>query len=78
MQVILINIALGMIIYTICLMVFLIKDRRFDDETGHNNDGEDEGGIPVSLPPDFDLPPGVCLPDDPRALKLMESEEVYA
>lgn len=77
MQVILINIGLGMIIYTICLMVFLIKDTPYDNQKGHD-DGDDEGGIPVSLPPDFDLPPGVCLPDDPRALKLIETEEVYA
>ena len=77
MQIILINIGLGMIIYTICLMVFLIKDKPFGHR-GHNDEGDDEGGIPVSLPPDFDLPPGVCLPDDPRALKLMEPEEVYA
>ena len=67
-----------MIIYTICLMVFFIKGSPFGGQKGHNDDNDDEGGIPVSLPPDFDLPPGVCLPDDPRALKLMEHEEVYA
>jgi hypothetical protein len=78
MQIILLNIAVGMIIYTIFLVVLLYRDKAFGRRRGKNDEGDDEGGIPVSLPPDFDLPPGVCLPDDPKALKLMEADEIYA
>ncbi|WP_258102848.1 hypothetical protein [Marinoscillum sp. MHG1-6] len=55
-----------------------MREKRQQDRDNHNDEGDDEGGLPVSFPPDFDLPPGVCLPDDPRAKRIIETEEIFA
>ncbi|MFY0599915.1 MAG: hypothetical protein JXR03_09615 [Cyclobacteriaceae bacterium] len=52
--------------------------KRQQKNRNQNDEGDDEGGLPVSLPPDFDLPPGICLPDDPRVKRVEEREEVFA
>ncbi len=78
MPVILLDIILGLILYCACLLFFIMREKRQQDRDNHNDEGDDEGGLPVSFPPDFDLPPGVCLPDDPRAKRIIETEEIFA
>lgn len=79
MQVIIIDIAIGLLLYSICLFVLIMRDQNRQKKNRNQNDeGDDEGGLPVSLPPDFDLPPGICLPDDPRVIRVEEREEVFA
>lgn len=79
MQIILIDIAIGLALYTICLFLLIIRDQKRQQKNNNQNDeGDDEGGLPVITPPDFDLPPGVCLPDDPRVRRIEEPEEVLA
>ncbi|MEO9475498.1 MAG: hypothetical protein ABJG41_08185 [Cyclobacteriaceae bacterium] len=78
MQIILLNIAIGLALYTICLFVLIMRDQRKSSNGNQNDEGDDEGGLPVSFPPDFDLPPGVCLPDDPRARRIEETDQVLA
>ncbi|MEP0367812.1 MAG: hypothetical protein ABJN36_18340 [Cyclobacteriaceae bacterium] len=78
MQIILLNIAIGLALYTICLFVLIMRDQRKSRNDNQNDEGDDEGGLPVSFPPDFDLPPGVCLPDDPRARRIEETDQVLA
>ena len=51
------------------------KKRRISSD---DTDSDDEGGLPVSLPPDIDLPPGICLPDDAPRKTIPETEEVFA
>ncbi len=65
------DIVLCLIVYAILLAIFIRKSRRKRDF----GDDDGEGGIPATLPPDFDLPPGICLPDDPR-VKVKEPEDV--
>jgi hypothetical protein len=77
-QIILINIAIGLLLYTVCLFVWIMRDQRKMTGGKSGDEGDDEGGLPVSFPPDFDLPPGVCLPDDPRAKKIEETDQVLA
>lgn len=62
------------VIYAVLLVFIFFREER---NRKNNDDSDDEGGLPVSLPPDFDLPPGVCLPDDPRVVRK-DREEVYA
>lgn len=64
------------VVYGVLLTVILMKHNK--GRRNNDSDGDDDGGLPVSLPPDIDLPPGVCLPDDPSRLKTREPEEVYA
>lgn len=78
MQVILLDIAIGLILYTIGLFFLIIRDQKKENRRNKNDDGDDDGGLPVSFPPDFDLPPGICLPDDPRVRRVKETEEVLA
>lgn len=67
------------VLFLVCTLmftfVFILQTRRKDDK---DTDSDDEGGLPVNLPPDIDLPPGVCLPDDPKRHKIIEHEEVFA
>ncbi|MEQ9306608.1 MAG: hypothetical protein RJQ14_22025 [Marinoscillum sp.] len=63
------------ILYTIFITFLLVKVNR--KNRNNDTDSDDEGGLPVSLPPDIDLPPGVCLPDD-RTVRTKEAEEVFA
>ncbi len=53
-------------------MITLLKKRRKSTDSDDDNDG----GISVSGPPQIDLPPGVCLPDDPIRIVREEQEEV--
>ncbi|RED98831.1 hypothetical protein C7460_10923 [Marinoscillum furvescens DSM 4134] len=62
------------VVYGVLLLFIFFKNQ---DNRKNNDEGDDEGGLPVSLPPDIDLPPGVCLPDDPRVVKK-DPEEVFA
>ncbi len=56
--------------------IFVTRNTNKGDKNGSNDD--EEGGIPVNFPPDFDLPPGVCLPDDPILRKVDTPEETFA
>ncbi|MFT6865501.1 MAG: hypothetical protein ACJA08_000322 [Cyclobacteriaceae bacterium] len=78
MQIILIDIAIGLVLYTICLFLLIMRDQKRESRRNKNDDDDDEGGLPVSFPPDFDLPPGICLPDDPRVRRIKETDEVLA
>ncbi len=70
------DIILCSILYTILLLFVLVK---FNRNKGNNDkDSDDEGGLPVALPPDIDLPPGICLPDDSPSNAKPEPEEVCA
>ena len=50
----------------------------FKKDTGADEDGD--GGIPADwVPPDLDLPPGICLPGDgPEHSVPQEEELAYA
>ena len=63
------------IVYLVLIyfMITLLKKRRKSTDSDDDNDG----GISVSGPPQIDLPPGVCLPDEPVKRKHEEPEEVY-
>ncbi|WP_421874718.1 hypothetical protein [Marinoscillum sp.] len=64
------------ILYTILIVFVFVRTNK---KRGNNDsDGDDEGGLPVSLPPDIDLPPGICLPDDRPKNTQPETEEVFA
>ncbi len=78
MQVILLNIAIGIIGYMLCILLFSFIKGKYQNKRNKNDDGDDEGGLPVAFPPDFDLPPGVCLPDSPHLEKIKEPDEVPA
>jgi len=54
-------------------MITLLKKRKKSSDSDDDNDG----GISVSGPPQIDLPPGICLPDEPRRRMKEEPEEVY-
>ncbi len=76
MKAIFIDIVFVIIIFgavQVYLSFFIEKKNRKND-----SDSDDDGGLPVSLPPDIDLPPGVCLPDDPRRHQVIETEEIFA
>ncbi|MFY0605605.1 MAG: hypothetical protein JXR10_02750 [Cyclobacteriaceae bacterium] len=78
MEGIVIEIVLCVIFYAV-LLYFIFQPR---NTQGHlrndSNDDEGEGGLPVDFSPDFDLPPGVCLPDDPILRKIEDTEEILA
>lgn len=75
MQSIIIDLVLFGFVYAILMaFIFIRSSRRRKD----NDDGDDEGGLPVSLPPDIDLPPGVCLPDDKPRKTVREPGDVFA
>lgn len=61
--------------YAILRAFLFVRDhkRKSDDDSD-----DDEGGLPVNSPPDIDLPPGVCLPDDLTRRRKSEPEEVFA
>ncbi|HCX24934.1 MAG: hypothetical protein CMB80_06535 [Flammeovirgaceae bacterium] len=64
------------ILYTILIVFVFIRTNR--KRPNNDTDSDDEGGLPVSLPPDIDLPPGICLPDDAPRNTITEPEEVFA
>lgn len=75
MQSIFIDILLCAFLYVFLLaFIFIRESKRRNDKGSDSND--DDGGLPVVIPPDFDLPPGVCLPED--GPKKKEPEEVFA
>lgn len=53
------------------MITLLAKRKRSTD-----SDDDNDGGITVSGPPKIDLPPGICLPDDPVRKLREEQEEV--
>ncbi|MDA0196610.1 MAG: hypothetical protein O2887_16360 [Bacteroidetes bacterium] len=59
-------------IVLIYFMIRLSKKKRNSD-----NDDDNDGGISIAGPPKIDLPPGVCLPDDPIRRIKEEPEEIY-
>ena len=64
-------------LFLVYFMITLIKKRR----KGYDGEDDDDGGLPVSSPPEIDLPPGVCLPDGSPKLKIVKEdfkEEVLA
>jgi len=58
--------------------IFVTKKKQTNSKRNDSNDDDGEGGLPINLPPDFDLPPGICLPDDPILKKVEEPEESFA
>lgn len=74
---VILNIVLCGIIYTI-LVVFIFVRSNKKKRNGDSDSDDDGGGLPISLPPDIDLPPGVCLPDDRPAITQNEPEEIFA
>ncbi|WP_258100294.1 hypothetical protein [Marinoscillum pacificum] len=64
------------ILYTILIVFVFIRTNK--NRRNNDTDSDDEGGLPVSLPPDIDLPPGICLPDDAPRKTIPETEEVLA
>lgn len=74
---VILDIVLCGVIYTIMVVfIFLRSNRRKGNNDADSDD--DGGGLPVILPPDIDLPPGVCLPDDCPKITQQEPEEVFA
>lgn len=76
MHSIVIDLLLCGFIYGILLAIIFVRESK--KKRGNDSDGDDEGGLPVLSPPEIDLPPGVCLPDDPRVKKQDTTEEVFA
>jgi hypothetical protein len=73
---IVIDLLLCCFIYSILLAIIFIRENK-KKRRNDSSDGDDEGGLPIMTPPEIDLPPGICLPDDPR-VKKHEPEEVFA
>lgn len=73
MSVLTFDLVLSGLVYLVLVyfMVTLLKKRRKSTDSDDDNDG----GISVTGPPRIDLPPGVCLPDDPIRM-VREEEEV--
>ena len=69
-----IDLVLSGLVYLVLVyfMITLLKKRKKNSD----NDDDNDGGIAVSGPPEIDLPPGVCLPDDPIRKIRKETEEV--
>jgi hypothetical protein len=57
-------------LFLVYFMFTLIKKRR----KGFDGDDDDDGGLPVSTPPEIDLPPGVCMPDGSPKLKIVTDD----
>lgn len=53
------------------LVYFMVTMMRKKNK-GYDGDDDDEGGLPVTSPPEIDLPPGVCLPDGSPRLRITE------
>lgn len=70
-----IDIVLCVVLYCVLLVFIFWKNNH---NKNNDSDGDDEGGLPVNLPPDIDLPPGICLPDDLPKKSIPETEEVFA
>lgn len=76
MQTVIIDLVLFGFIYAILLAFIFVRESK--RRRGNDPDSDDEGGLPVNLPPDIDLPPGVCLPDDNPGKNKPEPEEIFA
>ncbi len=61
----------------VIMTYFIMKMVRHRKGKTGGNDGDD-GGKPVQLLPDLDLPPGISLPVDKPSVKNKEPEEVLA
>ncbi len=74
MNIVTFDLVLSGLVYLVLIyfMITLLKKRRKSTDSDDDNDG----GISVSGPPQIDLPPGVCLPDDPIRKVRKENEEV--
>lgn len=72
----LVDVILCGILYTILIVFVFLRNNK--NKGNNDTDSDDEGGLPVSLPPDIDLPPGICLPDDAPKNRQPETEEVFA
>lgn len=57
-------------LFLVYFMFTLLKKRR----KGFDGDDDDDGGLPVSTPPEIDLPPGVCMPDGSPKLKIVKED----
>ena len=77
MQSILIDLLFCAFLYAILIAFIFVRESKKKNNRDTDS-GDDEGGLPVVLPPDIDLPPGVCLPDDRPRIKNTEPEEVFA
>ena len=74
MNIVTFDLVMSAVVYVVLIyfMITLLKKRRRSTDSDDDNDG----GISVSGPPQIDLPPGVCLPDDPKRKVPMDQEEV--
>lgn len=77
MQTIFIDLLLCAFLYGVLMAFIFIRESKKRNNRDSDN-GDDEGGLPVVLPPDIDLPPGVCLPDDRPRIRKTEPEEIFA
>ena len=59
-------------LFLVYFMFTLIKKRR----KGYDGEDDDDGGLPVTGPPEIDLPPGVCLPDGSPKLTVL-TEDIH-
>lgn len=58
----------------VIMTYFIMKMIRHRKNKAGGND-QDDGGVPVQLLPDLDLPPGISLPKDGPTVKKKEPEE---
>ncbi|MEQ9423220.1 MAG: hypothetical protein RJQ09_02295 [Cyclobacteriaceae bacterium] len=74
MSAVTIDFILSGLVYLVLIyfMITLLAKRKRSTDSDDDNDG----GITVSGPPKIDLPPGICLPDDPVRKLREEQEEV--
>ena len=77
MQSIFIDLLFCVFLYAILVAFIFVRESKRKNNRDSDK-GDDDGGLPVVLPPDIDLPPGVCLPGDGPRTKKTEPEEVFA
>ena len=58
-------------LFLVYFMVTMMRKRK----KGYDGEDDGDGGLPVTSPPEIDLPPGICLPDG--SPKLRFTEEVH-
>lgn len=58
------------------IMTYFVMKMIRHKKTRTDGDDENDGGIPVQLLPDLDLPPGVTLPKDGPSERTREPEEM--
>lgn len=60
----------------VILIFFVIKRYQRTNKRLDSDSDDDEGGIEINNLPDLDLPPGICLPPDPKRQVNFDKEFV--